>query len=139
MKELLIYLNSIYPLSHGLEEHSSDILKFRELPRKTYLLKAGHLCRNICFIKSGLLRCFYIKDNNEVCSWFMKEGDVIVSVESFFQQKESYESIQGIEDCEIYCIEHAQLENKLVLFINQFFSCALLLCIPGFVSIDPCF
>jgi CRP-like cAMP-binding protein len=111
MEELLVYLNSIYPLSSALEEHLSGILKFRKLPRKTYLLKAGHLCRNICFIKSGLLRCFHVRDNNEVSSWFMKEGDVIVSVESFFQQKESYESIQALEDCEIYCIEHTQLEN----------------------------
>ena len=116
MKELLIYINSIYPLSHGLEDHLTAILKLKELPRKTYLLRAGHVCRNICFIKSGLLRCFYLRDNNEVSSWFMKEGDVIVSVESFFQQKESYESIQALEDCEIYCIEHSQLEKIYRVF-----------------------
>ena len=86
MKELLLYLNSIYPLSHGLEDHLTAILRLKELPRKTYLLKAGHVCRNICFIKSGLLRCFYLRDNNEVSSWFMKEGDVIVS-ESFFNRR----------------------------------------------------
>ncbi len=40
----------------------------------------------------------------------MKEGDVIVSVESFFYQRESFESIQAIEDCTMYCIEHAQLD-----------------------------
>ena len=45
MTELLLYLNSIYPLSEGLEQHLSAILKLKELPRKTYLLKAGHLCR----------------------------------------------------------------------------------------------
>jgi len=32
----------------------------------------------------------------------MKEGDVIVSVESFFTQKESYESIQAPEECIVY-------------------------------------
>jgi CRP-like cAMP-binding protein len=40
----------------------------------------------------------------------MKEGDVIVSVESFFNQSPSYESIQAIEDTEVYCISHQQLE-----------------------------
>lgn len=110
MNELLSQLNGIYPLTKNLKEYLINILKFKEVPKKGYLLKAGHTCHNICFIQKGLLRCFYVKDNQEVCSWFMKEGDVITSVESFFYQKESYESIQAIEDCEVFCIEHSQLE-----------------------------
>jgi CRP-like cAMP-binding protein len=110
MNELLTHLNAIHPLSDGLQAHLFNILKFVGLPKKSYLLKAGHICRNIYFIHSGLLRCFYLKEDQEVCSWFMKEGDVITSIESFFYQKESYESIQAIEDCELFCIEHSQLE-----------------------------
>ena len=73
-------------------------------------MKAGHVSRDICFISKGLLRCFYLIDDKEVCSWFMKEGDVIVSVESFFQQKESYESIQVLEDCTLYYITYDELQ-----------------------------
>ena len=111
MKELMLYLNSIHPLSTPLQEHLSIILKERKISKKEYLLKAGHICKSICFITKGLVRCFYIKEEQEVCSWFMKEGDVIVSVESFFFQKNSKESIQAIEDCEIHFIEYNQLEN----------------------------
>jgi CRP/FNR family transcriptional regulator, anaerobic regulatory protein len=111
MDTLLQFLSTIYPLSTSLQEHLYGILKQRRLSKKEYLLRAGHVCRNICFISNGLLRCFYLKDDQEVSAWFMKEGDVIVSVESFFYQKESYESIQAIEDCELYCIEHGQLEQ----------------------------
>lgn len=110
MKQLLLYLESIHPMSDGLKQHLAAILKERILPKKSYLLKAGHISRNICFIGSGLLRCFYIKDDHEVCSWFMKEGDVIVSVESFFAQKESYESIQALEDCILYYISYDELQ-----------------------------
>lgn len=110
MQELLLYLNSIHPLTAELQEHLTLILKPKQFSKKDYLLKAGHICRNICFIKKGLMRCFYLKDQHEVCSWFMKEGDVIVSVESFFNQTESYEYIQAIENSEIYCINHQQLE-----------------------------
>lgn len=110
MNELLWFLESVYPMTDELKEHLGTILKQKELPRKSYLLKAGHVSRNICFIGKGLLRCFYIKDDHEVSSWFMKEGDVIVSVESFFAQKESYESIQALEDTILFYITYDELQ-----------------------------
>ena len=110
MVELLHFLESIHPMSDSLKQHLAVTLKEKHLAKKDYLLKAGHVSRNICFIAKGLLRCFYIKDDLEVCSWFMKEGDVIVSVESFFQQKPSYESIQALEDCLVYYITYDELQ-----------------------------
>ena len=111
MEQLLHYLNSIHPLSSSLHQHLFSILKVKELSKKGFLLKAGHTCRHIWFVKKGLLRCFYIKGETEVCSWFMKETDVIVSIESFFQQKESYESIQALEDAVLYYIEYSELQS----------------------------
>jgi CRP-like cAMP-binding protein len=111
MEELLKFLELIHPMSDGLKHHLATILKVKHLPKKSLLLKAGHVCRNIYFIGSGLVRCFYIKDNNEICSWFMKEGDVIASVESFFKQKESYESIQALEDCVLYYVSYSDLQH----------------------------
>ncbi|MGN6402601.1 MAG: Crp/Fnr family transcriptional regulator [Flavisolibacter sp.] len=111
MQQLFHLLNSIHPMSEGLVFHLSQILKCRQLDKKDYLLKAGHVCRTICFVESGLLRCFYIKADTEVCSWFMKEGDVIVSIESFFQQQESYESIQALEDTVLYYITYDELKH----------------------------
>ena len=104
MKELLGFLNAVLPLSDDLNDHLQAIVKFREIRKKDYLLKAGHISRNIYFIQTGLLRCFYIKGENEICSWFMKERDMIVSIESFYDQKESYEYIQALEDCELFYI-----------------------------------
>lgn len=110
MTELLKFLASIHPVSEELKQQLTETLREKHLAKREYLLKAGHVSRNICFIAKGLLRCFYIKDEHEVSSWFMKEGDVIVSVESFFQQKESYESIQAIEDCSLYYITYDELQ-----------------------------
>ncbi len=110
MDIILQFLNSIHPMSEGLIEHLLKILKPKVLQKRDYLLRAGHISRRICFIAEGLLRCFYIKHNHEVCSWFMKQGDVIVSVESFFSQKESFESIQALEDCVLYYISYSELQ-----------------------------
>lgn len=111
MMELLHFLESIHPMSDGLKEHLAVTLKEKQLSRKEYLLRAGQVSRRICFIARGLLRCFYLKDDQEVSSWFMKEGDVIVSVESFFGQMESYESIVALEDCLLYYITYDELQH----------------------------
>lgn len=111
MEALLKYLESIYPMSDGCKEKLASILKLKELPKKELLLRAGHICQHIYFIQKGLLRCYYYRNDVEICSWFMKEGDVIVSVESFFKQAVSYESIQALEDCELYYIHYKELQE----------------------------
>jgi len=61
-------------------------LESKMLKKKEMLLEKGRICKNIFFIEKGLIRCFYLLNEKEVSSWFMKEGDVIISVESFFKQ-----------------------------------------------------
>src|ERR1035441_10390081 len=85
-------------------------LKEIEIPKKEFILKKGRICYNTYFVKSGLLRCYYNKDDKEVNSWFMKENDVIFSVESFLNQTPSYENIQTLEDSGLYYIEYAELQ-----------------------------
>src|SRR6478736_9266227 len=111
MEELLAYLNSIHPLSEEAIQYLSLHLKEIELSRKDYLLKAGRVCENVYFIKKGLVRCFYVKDDNEVCSWFMKEGDLIFSVKSFYKQIPSDESIQVLEDLTAYYLSYKELQH----------------------------
>jgi CRP/FNR family transcriptional regulator, anaerobic regulatory protein len=118
MEQLIQFLNSIYPLSEPLKEYLLLNLQHREVKRKDFLLKAGHVSHNIYFIEKGLFRCFYMQGNNEVCSWFMKEGDVITSIESFFDQKESYESIQALEEGTVYYISYQQLKFIYKNFIE---------------------
>lgn len=110
MEVLIHFLNSIYPLSKALTEYLLKNLKTKELQKKDYLLKRGHVCNDICFIGKGLLRCYYLIEDKDVSAWFMKEGDVIVSVESFFRQTISYESIQALEDCTIHYITYNELQ-----------------------------
>ena len=110
MEELLKHLNSINPLSENLVSYLATNLKTRNLRKKDFLLKKGHVSRDIYFVNKGLLRCFYLVDDKEISSWFMKEGDVIISVESFFQQAVSKESIQALEECTVYYITYQELQ-----------------------------
>lgn len=110
MDTLMHYLESIHPLSDGLKAYLLKNLKQRQIKKKDYLLKAGHVSRHVCFILNGLLRCFYVKSDIEVSSWFMKEGDVVFSIESFYTQTPSYESIQALEDTFIFYIDYEELQ-----------------------------
>ena len=46
----------------------------------------------------------------------MRERDLVISVESFFKQKESFESIQALEDCEVYSLNYSDLQNLYTQF-----------------------
>jgi CRP/FNR family transcriptional regulator, anaerobic regulatory protein len=110
MTTLLKYLNSIHPLSLELIAYLEEHIQQIQLAKKEYLLKANQICTNIYFIEQGLLRCYYLKNDIEISSWFMKEGDIIISVQSFFRQQRSYEFIQAIEDCSLFYLNYANLQ-----------------------------
>jgi len=109
MEEFFELLNSIHPLSSKLKEHLAEVLKVVTIKKKDFLLQEGQICKNICYIQSGLIRCFYNINFQEVCSWFMTERNLIISVESFFSQHPSYESIQALEDCTLLCLNYDEL------------------------------
>jgi CRP-like cAMP-binding protein len=118
MEQLLKFLNSVYPLSNDLVNYLMQNLQGEVFKKKKMLLEKGRVCRNIFFIEKGLIRCFYLLNEKEVSSWFMKEGDVIISVESFFKQVPSYESIQALEDCSVYYINYDQLMYAYMNFVE---------------------
>lgn len=111
MDKVFGFLNAIYPLPPELSVHLSQILKTREFPRKEFLLKAGHVSRHIYLIEKGLVRCYYMLGEKDISAWFMKEGDVVVSVNSFFGQVPSEENIQALENTLVYYISYDELEE----------------------------
>ena len=111
MEHLLQFLERIHSLSDELKFHLAGILKEMVLSKKEFLLRAGSTSRCLCSIKHGLLRCFYSKDGIDISSWFMKEGDVIYSVESFLTQKPSYEYIQALEETSLFYITYEELKH----------------------------
>lgn len=111
MEDLFGILESICPLSDGLKEFLFATLKEQPLKKKNYLLKTGQISRRVCYVKKGLLRCFYTVGDIDVSSWFMQGGDVIFSVESFLLQLPSHESIQALEDTIVYYITYEELQH----------------------------
>ncbi len=57
MTALLQFLNSICPLSEGLQNYLTANLVRIEIPKKDFILKKGHNWFDIYFIQKGLLYC----------------------------------------------------------------------------------
>lgn len=80
--------------------------KCDEIPIKKgeILLKDGKICQHVWFIKKGMLQARQLSpadDDKPVkwyTHWFMKEGDIATSVNSFFEACPSDEEIVATED-----------------------------------------
>jgi CRP-like cAMP-binding protein len=111
-QQMLQYLNSVYPFPADLQEDIMAVLQHKSLRKRQHLLKSGEICRNIYFVAKGALRLYYYTDDGrQVTTWFMRETDVCVSVDSFYGQVKSYEYIRAEEDCEVFFITYTQLQE----------------------------
>ena len=116
MEKLLNLFQSIHPLSDELHAYLPKVIRSREIPRKSFFLKSGHVCRSIGYIENGLLRCYYERNDLEICSHFLREGEIIVSARSFFTQLPSSEYIQSLEDTLLYYIEYNDIQHLYKVF-----------------------
>jgi CRP-like cAMP-binding protein len=119
MERLFKMLMGIYPMSPELIDYLKATLEVFELSKRQYLLKKGQISNRIYFVAKGILRCYYIDNNQkQTTKWFMDEGHVIIAVDSFFNRTLSFEAIQALEDCLLYGITYEQLEEAYRRFVE---------------------
>jgi CRP-like cAMP-binding protein len=111
MKKAIDFLHQVNPLSEALRIYLYETMRSESLRKKVKLLRSGHICRHIYFVEKGLFRCYVRRGDKEICKWFMREGDVIISVNSFFNQVPAQETIESLEDSEVHSITYAELQT----------------------------
>ena len=118
MKKVIEYLESIcsFKFSSELKAYLLDVLQQQTIKRKTKVLRVGQIRDRIYFIEKGLFRCYVMRGDAEICKWFMREGNIMISVNSFFNRKDSTEIIEALEESEVYWITFAQLQEMYGLF-----------------------
>jgi len=116
MKELFVSLNEIRLLSQELQNYLMRILICERFKKGQIIVRKGQVCRRIYFVESGITRNFYFAERKEINSWLQKEGDYVIVVKSFLSQLPAEESIQALEDCIVWSITYAQLEEVCRLF-----------------------
>ncbi len=91
-------------ISSSKEEISlfNRLLQYKKVPKKTFLLQEGEICRFEAYINAGCIRNYYINESGtEVTLQFAIEDWWVSDIASFHEQKPSRMFIETLEDCEI--------------------------------------
>lgn len=109
MESLFNFFKKYNPLSKEAEKAIAEISKLVEVKKNTDLQPIGHTCKTIYFIKKGVARIYYFKDDIDITESFAFENNIIARVESLFTGKSSRKAIQVLEDSELIAINSTQL------------------------------
>lgn len=116
-KEILVqkYKFSQTDWENTIQCFTPEIIKAKE-----HFLEFGKVAGKIGLVKSGLLRTYIIDQNgNDFTTHFNMPGSVVISIDSFNNQKPAQESIIAIEQSELLTISFQavhDLYSKVPLF-----------------------
>ncbi len=98
-------------------------VKAKRPGKKEYLLKKGQVCRNVYFIRSGLLYRYHMERDNMIISGVMEKNDTVYTVPGFCNQRPSHEFIRAVDPTELYYIGYNELRGIKARFPEFHFIC----------------
>jgi CRP-like cAMP-binding protein len=107
---------AISPLS---TESSKDFLaawKQWIVPKDHFLLREHAVCDYLYFIKKGVARIYYYKNDKEITEWIAMDEQFFLSIRSFFERIPSYLIIHTIESSEVCGIHY----NDFMALADQY-------------------
>ncbi|MDR6405645.1 CRP-like cAMP-binding protein [Chryseobacterium ginsenosidimutans] len=90
-----------------MKKHISEV----SFTKNFCLMEADKVIPHIYFIKKGIVRAYASADDKDITFWFGIEGETIVSMKSYVENKPGYENIELLENCELYKLETESLRK----------------------------
>lgn len=112
MKEQLIgKIREYVPLSDSDNQIINSLFNCEEFKSNEIILKEGEVCNKLWFIAKGLVRYTVNADGEERTFIFRNEGSFISDIEGFIRRTPATKSIIAIEDCVMYSISQAGMQQ----------------------------
>ena len=83
----------------------------KQFPRKTVLLSAGTVAREVYFLVEGCLRLYYEKDGADRSAFFFTEGQFAGAYDSFVTQTPSPHFLETLEPCRVLSVSYDGLQR----------------------------
>lgn len=97
-----------------------SLLKEKQLPKKSMLLKEGQICKQINFVHAGTLRAFYLdKSGRESTIMFAVADWWITDMFCFVNQQPAMLNIEAVEDSVVFQLAKHDLD-KLFIDVPKF-------------------
>ncbi|WP_445430578.1 Crp/Fnr family transcriptional regulator [Chryseobacterium indoltheticum] len=104
-------IDAIYSIPQNSQENLMQHISEVNYPKGFCLMEADKVIPYIYFLKKGIVRAYASTENNDITFWFGTEGEPIVSMKSYVDEKPGYENIELLEDCEFYRLKTEKLKT----------------------------
>jgi CRP-like cAMP-binding protein len=111
MQALIEYIRNFVDLPDSEVTAFTSKLRKLKLDKGEFLVSQGKVCNELCFVVSGALRSYYLKEGKDITISFTFANDFITSVYSFVSRKPAYESIEAMENSVLYSISYENLQE----------------------------
>lgn len=121
----------------GLSAESREMLKEKvrivRLNKGEYLQIEGDVCKYWGYVADGLVRMYYLRQEEEITEQLACDGDGFLDYDSFFNQAPSRHFIQMLEPTTLYlfplleCEDICENNNEIKLFFRKLMEDILIL------------
>ncbi|MFS4474295.1 Crp/Fnr family transcriptional regulator [Chryseobacterium sp. T20] len=109
-ESLLEFLGIIHSMSPELRAALFSNTHLVKVNKKHILLDIDEIQKSLFFIVKGIVRSYYLDSyGKDTTSWLLFEGDLAISVYSFFSQKRSFEVLETVEDTSLLVLSYDKL------------------------------
>jgi len=95
-------LTNIHPLNEASKNSIKQCISQVEFAKGKLLFKANKIESSIYFLKKGIVRAYADQKDKQITFWFGEEGDPVLSMKSYVENKAGYENVEALEDCELF-------------------------------------
>jgi len=109
--DLFKLLAGKFPMRLELKEKLDEIIKREYYSKNQIILKTGQIANRAWYIETGAAMGCVQKEAKKVPFWFYNEGDLMIPINSFFNQVPSDFFIELLEPSILVSITYDQLEQ----------------------------
>lgn len=104
MNEIIRHFSEYIAVSDELKRELTERLRVQTFPKGSMLLNANEICVESHFIRKGILRIYFLREQKEISEYFCEEGDWVNSPRSFMFRKPDHYFIDAIEETDVFTL-----------------------------------